>query len=65
MGINKKVDDNGNKMHDAKNFINLGLIYYDQARNEEAELLFKKGLEIQEKILGSEHPEISSTLNKL
>ena len=44
---------------------NLGLLYSDQARYDEAEPLLKRSLSIREKTLGPDHPNVAKTLNSL
>ena len=44
---------------------NLGKLYYNQGRNEEAEMYFLQILEIQNKLLGENHPKNVIILNSL
>jgi tetratricopeptide (TPR) repeat protein len=44
---------------------NLALLYRDQGRYEEAEPRFQRALEIREKALGPEHPDVAQSLNNL
>ncbi|CAB1343052.1 unnamed protein product [Coregonus sp. 'balchen'] len=44
---------------------NLAVLYGKSGRYKEAELLCKRALEIREKILGKEHPDVAKQLNNL
>ena len=44
---------------------NLALLYRDQGRYAEAEPYYKRSLAISEKALGSEHPDVGTSLNNL
>ena len=44
---------------------NLALVYYEQGKYEDALLLYQRSLAIEEKVLGSEHPDTAMTLNNL
>jgi tetratricopeptide (TPR) repeat protein len=44
---------------------NLAMLYRSQGRNEEAELLLQRALEIRERVLGPEHPDTADSLNNL
>ena len=44
---------------------NLAQLYRNQGRGAEAELLYKRSLEIYEKGLGPNHPEVATSLNNL
>jgi len=50
---------------DATSFNNLAEIYREQGKYEEAELMYKRELEIREKALGSGHPDVAASLNNL
>ena len=43
----------------------LGLVYWKQAKYDEAEALFKRALAIRENALGADHPDVAQTLNNL
>jgi tetratricopeptide (TPR) repeat protein len=42
---------------------NLGQLYFSQRRYEEAESSYRRALEIREKSLGPNHPDLAQTLN--
>jgi tetratricopeptide (TPR) repeat protein len=44
---------------------NLGQLYQDQGRYEEAEPLYRRSLAIKEKALPPDHPDTATTLNNL
>jgi CHAT domain-containing protein/Tfp pilus assembly protein PilF len=44
---------------------NLAELYREQGRYEGAELLFRRSLEIREKVLGPDHPEVALALHNL
>ncbi len=44
---------------------NLAALYYAQGRYSNAEPLYKQSLEISEKTLGKDHPNVAATLNKM
>ena len=44
---------------------NLGLLYNQQGRYSEAELLYQRSLAIKEKALGPEHPECGPDVGEL
>src|SRR5262249_53900983 len=44
---------------------NLGGVYYGMGRLAEAETLFRRSLEIREKTLGPDHPDVAIGLNNL
>jgi Tetratricopeptide repeat len=46
-------------------FNNLGNLYLDQARPDEAGRAYKRALAIRKRVLGPEHPEVSGVLNNL
>ena len=41
---------------------NLALVYHEQGKYAEAEPLYRRGLAIQEKALGPEHPNVATSL---
>ncbi len=41
------------------------MLYHAQGRYAEAELLYKRALEIREKALGPDHPDVANSLNNL
>jgi len=43
----------------------LGVVHWQQGRNGDAERLFKRALDIQQRVLGSDHPDVGGTLNNL
>ena len=44
---------------------NLATLYQAMGRYAEAEPLFRRGLEIREKQLGEDHPDVATSLNNL
>jgi len=49
----------------ATSFNKLAILYYYQGKYTSATLLYKKGLEINEKALGKDHPDVAEIHNKL
>ena len=49
----------------AANLNNLGAVYFFEGRYGEAEPLFRRALDIQERALGHDHPDVAKTLNNL
>src|SRR4029453_7551874 len=43
----------------------LGTVLWQQGRYPEAEGFFKRALEIQQRVLGSDHPDVGATFNNL
>ena len=43
----------------------IGYYLYYQGRYEEAEPLYKRALEIRERVLGPDHPDTATSLNNL
>ncbi|MBD2161203.1 tetratricopeptide repeat protein [Limnothrix sp. FACHB-1083] len=44
---------------------NLAALYYSQGQYEAAEPLYRRALEIQERVLGADHPDTAASLNNL
>jgi tetratricopeptide (TPR) repeat protein len=44
---------------------NLAILYYEQGKYVEAELLYKRALAISEKALGKDHPEVATVLENM
>ena len=44
---------------------NLGLVYFNQEEYDKALPLFEKALQIRQKLLGDEHPEVATSLSNL
>ena len=56
----------GSEHPDVASYLNnLAWLYSNQGKYQEAEPLFKRALEIKEKVLGSEHPDVAKSLNNL
>lgn len=55
----------GEYLGTAKVLCNLGILYMEQGKDKEAELLFKRALSIRELQLGAMHPDTATSLNNL
>ena len=44
---------------------NLGLVYFNQEEYDKALPLFEKALQIRQKLLGDEHPEVATSIENL
>ncbi len=44
---------------------NLAVLYFNQGRHAEAEVLLRHVLEVRERVLGKEHPDTINTINNL
>lgn len=49
----------------AATLVGLGSVYWSQQRHDEALSVMRRGLAIQERVLGVDHPDLASTLNNL
>lgn len=58
-----KEDEDDPRLPAALN--NLGVLYQRQGRYDEAEPLHRRALELREKILGTEHPDVAQSSNNL
>ena len=64
--VRKLIEEFDFNSSEAGAFLNaVGYYLNKRAQYKDAELLFKRSLAIREKVLGSEHPDVASTLNNL
>ncbi|MCI0557463.1 MAG: tetratricopeptide repeat protein, partial [Nitrososphaera sp.] len=63
--IQRDADEKDQQLVEADSLSNVAQSYFAQRKYTEAESLFKRALEIREKALGLEHPDIAKDLNNL
>jgi tetratricopeptide (TPR) repeat protein len=56
---------NTNEVGKAEAMLNLGLVYYDQLKYDEAEPLLKKASDLRQEIFGEDHPNTFFAMNAL